>query len=355
MNGEGGGSGGGGSGSGSGSGVGNGVNNNVSGVGGLKSSPRRLADTAKIDYHNTVRKTSIVGGLPNPVGHPSALDSLMQQSSWADSLDRSSGGGGGERKEGTRIAASTVRAPPTTAMTITAPAMSATAAGTRTGEQGGWQGRVLGGKKRGRSLDTTTTTAGPIIEKARGRNSAPGKSAGATATSASTSATKTLPPKPTFTSHQHHSRTAMTGSTVSSSRPSGGRVWLGAAHEVFREPPIAISGLPKQLAVPGGFLFGDERGEYYGAGSSTKGGNSSGGSVFGPAGRRQLHQSRRRGGGGGGGRGGASSSRYLATGGGIGAAAGGAAAVADLNNLHPAWRPKGIIRRQNAVSKVEER
>ena len=304
---------------------------------------RRRAQTAKIDYHNSVRRRSSNTTFTHPVGHPSGLDTLVQSQQkqqqprpveslegWGDGQTGLAPGGGSGRTSANKAGGK---------VSVVASAEGA-GAGTEQEEPFRW---IPGGA--GQANRT------PVVHSHRNNKRGGVLSPAAAKLAPSASADETAAGSATRLSQPKRMAAA-----ASSSRPRGGNTvgWVGAVLDEprghsssaasFSPPPSAASSyaeLPRQLAVPGSLLVGEEGstgivgGIFGGAdgGAGTAAGHSRlqhANRGFGGVGGRQQRGMGGRGGGGRGGRG-----------------------PAEANNLHPAWRPKGLTRRQRAVSMVQ--
>ena len=284
---------------------------------------RRRADAVKIDYHNSVRRRSSNTSFTHPVGHPSSLDALLQSQSRPDTLD---GWGDGQAEAVAAAARGSSRSRARAGGNVSVVASAAANAADGQEEPFRW-------------IPGANSDRAPVFLSPNGRNrnrdgiteASPGGGSRADA-SGSARPASSYQEEALLNRLARPRRTAATA--ASSSRPHGAGTGTGGwAHPPSSSPASSSSSyseLPRQLAVPGSLV--DE--------AAVTGLSGSG---VGPgAGPSRLERARREGGGGG--RGGRSQARAS---GGVGGGA------AELNNLHPAWRPKGLRRRQRAVSVVQ--
>lgn len=259
----------------------------------------RRAQTAKVDYHNSVRRKSSNTSFTHPVGHPGGLDALVPSQSRVESLK-----GWGEGQPVVVAAAGRGDSSGTRGLARPVSVAGGSAATTGAHEE---HFRWIPGeahKNKPPVVHSHSRKGSPANPSVRAPTS--NSSAGETEVSAN--------------------RLPQTRRTTNSGRSRGSSGGSGSPAEYVLDGNrgAASRKLPRQLAVPGSWVLT----EAAGAGGAVGSNHGSG-----------LHGIQGRTGGGARQPGGASGGR--------------AGAVAETNNLHPAWRPKGLTRRQRAVSVVE--
>ncbi len=296
---------------------------------------RRRPEAVKIDYHNSVRRRSSNTSFTHPVGHPGGLETLLRSQSrpdslegWEDGQTETAAGAAGSR------GAARARARAGGKMSVVAAATAAD-----------------GQEEPFRWIPGAHADRGPVFHSPTGRH----RKAGATDPSSggrvlashadasgamgssgrpgsyrqeASSMNRLAQPRRTATAAAANPSGAQGGSiaggwALPSSPPSSASASPSASASSFSE-------LPRQLAVPGSLV--DE---------AAATGLASSGVGFAAAGQGRFERPRR----GGDGQGGRPQA-----GGAAGGVGGGAL---ELNNLHPAWRPKGLRRRQRAMSVIE--
>lgn len=310
----------------------------IGGGGGINPIISRRAQTAKIDYHNSVRRRSSNTSFTHPVGHPDGLDALVSTQSRPDALE-------GWADEQTGVAASAGASRRAIAKA------GATVAANVNGEDEPY--RWIPGAHTNRAPVVHSHTKNNAANRFSGRRrlSSPTKSAsaaheapGSATSSPSADATvastnRLAQPRLMAAATPSRPRGSGDGRSDSGNRSGNGRGgWVGAVLDDPRvsssSPSVAspYSELPRQLAVPGSLRVAEE-------GETVVGGLLGNGtdSGFGAAGPRLQVGTGSSGGG------------KMPPGAGGGKMGG----VGGLNNLHPAWRPKGLSRRQRAVSIIE--
>lgn len=260
-------------------------------------SPRRRAQTVKVDYHNTVQRKSGDTSFVHPVGHPNGISDLVQHSQ-------------SELLEGWKQDAKAV------------------------GERG-MRGSVVT-VARGRA-----DVAAKVGSKATARNSgdnhgpmqstrtrplavADGNAAQSGAWSLEKGGVRSLSEE---TSSKRLSRSRRgTAASAQSSGDTGG--WAGIVYDKERSSSASTIGLPRQLSFGTGLE----------ARIGREGKRDFGGNSVGADGAGLFEHSRR-----------------IAGGNtpGVGRSWGRNMQSREANNLHPAWHPKGLTRRQRAVSTLE--
>ncbi|CAM9121890.1 unnamed protein product, partial [Ectocarpus sp. 4 AP-2014] len=259
----------------------------------------RRAQTAKVDYHNSVRRKSSNTSFTHPVGHPGGLDALAPSQSRVESLQ---GWGEGQTVD----VAAAGRGDSSETRGLARPVSVAGGPAAITGPL----------EEPFRWIPGEAHKSKPPVVHFHSRKGSPANPSARVPTSNSsageTKAPATKLPQPRRTTNSARSR----GSAGSNGSPT---------EYVLDDNRGTASGkLPRQLAVPGSWVLTEAAGAGGAVGSNHRAG------LHGLQGRR-----------GGGSRqpGGASGRRT--------------GAVTETNNLHPAWRPKGLTRRQRALSVVE--
>lgn len=282
---------------------------------------RRRPEAVRIDYHNSVRRRSSNTSFTHPVGHTGSLETLLRSQSRPDSLE------GWEDGQAETAGAAASRGPARERARASGK-MSVVAAATAADGQ----------EEPFRWIPGAHSDRGPVFHSPTGKH---GKGGTADHSGAGGSSGRPVSSRQVAASTNRlaQPRRTATAAAASPNRPQGGSTTGGWAPPP--SPPSSASAsaspsassfseLPRQLAVPGSLVDG-----------AAATGLSSSGVGFAAAGQGRLERARR----GGGGRGGRPQAG--GTGGGVGVGA------IELNNLHPAWRPKGLRRRQRAVSVVE--
>lgn len=297
---------------------------------------RRRAQTARVDYHNSVRRRSSNTSFTHPVGHPSGLDSLVESQSRPDSLE-----GWEDGQPGTAMRAAGAPGSSRARAKAGARVSVVASAATTTGEQ----------EEPFRWIPGAQTNRTPVVHSHRSNKKgtiSPAKPSLAANGTSGSGKSASLPGEAAGSTHRL-AQPKRAAATTNASRPLVGNTvgWVGAVLDQPRgsssspsSPPSGTASffeLPRQLAVPGNLLVAEDGATGVGGGIG-----SAGGAV--PAGRNRRVQHAKRGGGGGGSGG---RQQHGVAGGGRGSGG------AESNNLHPAWRPKGLTRRQRAVSMVE--
>lgn len=260
-------------------------------VGGLgdEGSPLRRrprAQTAKVNYHNAVRRKSSNTLFTHPIGHPSGLNIHVQ--SHSELLGRwGEGGGNGDFSQAATVVGGNANGVKSAAVITTA--------NTADEELFRW---IPGAQNTGPIVHSTSIAAAVRQGTSSSYNKVASTGAGSS-------------------NLQLAQFRRMAAAKRSPNDVTNG--WVGA---VYDSSCADSFGLSNKLAVLGGF-----QGEQVGVeGDGTSGIGSA----------ERLHKMRRE----------RRGSRQAG-------ARGAVARAAELNNLHPPWRPKGLASRQRAMSTVE--
>ncbi|CAM9851016.1 unnamed protein product [Scytosiphon promiscuus] len=295
----------------------------------------RRAQTAKIDYHNPVRRKSSNTSFTHPVGHPGGLNAAVQFRSQPDSL-RAWGDG-----QADAASAETSGSPDALSRKrrVNTPVDGGRAATDRE-EPFRWIPGAHGDRrpivhsrwatKSRKSANINENNVARDSSSTRGPTATPAGAAvaahGAPGSASSASSGEAAATADRF---------AKGKATPSSGLTRGRGGWVDPRGSSLPSPTntASSSGLPRQLAVPGSLIVAEE-----GAGVTGGGFANTAGGLPSSADRRRLRHS-----------------MSAASGGGRrqpGGATSGARREAEVNNLHPAWRPKGLTRRQRATSVI---
>lgn len=284
----------------------------------------RRAQTVKMDYHNTLRRKSSNTSFTHPVGHPSGLNATVQFRShpdflrgWGDGQAEGATGTGGSSNAAVRKRGGNV---------------PVEAGATTPGQEEPFRWIPGAHSDRRPVVHSHGSNEGPDSSSVRGRTSTPTKAAavvhGAPGPASSTSSVDAA-----ATANRFARTSAPTGG-----RPGGRGEWVDPRASSLLSPSNSASrtALPRQLAVPGSLLVAQQGAAVTGGGI----GNAAGGMPSSADRHRLRHSMSAASGGGSRKPGGADSSGRRGEG-------------AERNNLHPAWRPKGLTRRQRATSVIQ--